>query len=187
MPKVWQGRKGRGVCAGQEERQVGALSGTVMWKYIAGTGGMLWLTVLMFLYAGEQASKIITDRWPGLWTQDQFDRGLNDLAFYLSIYAALALLFGTVTLLRSLHFTFGAVRPRTPPLRCCAAACFGSSCLLTWPACGTYLQAYAVCLRVSFGVSSLPLTLGAAAAGACGGEPAQQPAEPCAAAATELL
>ena len=90
---------------------MGALSGSVMWRYIAGTGGVLWLVVLMFLYIGEQGSKIITDRWPGLWTQDRFDRGLGDLGFYLSIYAALALLFGLITLLRSLHFTFGAVRP----------------------------------------------------------------------------
>lgn len=90
---------------------MGALSGSVMWRYIAGTGGVLWLVVLMFLYIGEQGSKIVTDRWPGLWTQDRFDRGLGDLGFYLSIYAALALLFGFITLLRSLHFTFGAVRP----------------------------------------------------------------------------
>ena len=102
-------------CAGQEERQVGALSSQVVWKYIAGTGGVLWLTVLLFLYCSEQGSKIITDRWPGLWTQDQFDRGLDDLGFYLGIYAALAVLFGLVTLARSLHFTFGAVRPPPPP------------------------------------------------------------------------
>lgn len=133
---------------------MGALSGSVIWQYVAGTGGVLWLTVLMFLYVGEQGSKIITDRWPGLWTQDRFDRGINDLAFYLAIYAALALLFGAITLLRSLHFTFGAVRPlhcvpgllhavlqsRSFSCRACRAvcvlgACFDRSWVLMWPAC----------------------------------------------------
>ena len=97
--------------AGQEEREVGALSGRVILKYVAGTGGVLWLTVLFFLYCAQQGSKITIDRWPGLWTQDQFDRGLGDLGFYLGIYAALAVLYGLVSLTRILHMTFGAVRP----------------------------------------------------------------------------
>ena len=44
----------------------------------------------------------------------RWGRGKGDLLFYLGIYAGIAVLFGIVTLFRSLHFSFGAVRH--PPL-----------------------------------------------------------------------
>jgi ATP-binding cassette, subfamily C (CFTR/MRP), member 1 len=84
-------------------------------KYVVAGGAALWIISLIFLYAGDQGVKILSDTWVGFWTQEKFgDRGLT---FYLSCYAALAVVLSIITYIRSVTFTFGAVWFLCPLMR----------------------------------------------------------------------
>jgi hypothetical protein len=57
---------------GVEDRSSGALSTGVISLYSGAAGGFLWLAVVIVLFVLEQSSKIFSDTWPGLWTNDSY-------------------------------------------------------------------------------------------------------------------
>lgn len=102
--------------AGNEDRAEGALGGKVVWAYVAAAGGVAWVLGLVFAYICEQGAKTFTDYWVILWTSARFgDRGL---AFYIGLYALIAVGFSVITYARSLFFAFGTVRSLAFPSVC---------------------------------------------------------------------
>lgn len=89
---------------GVEEREAGNISLDVLKHYFAAGGSWFAFLTLLVLYGLEQASRVYTDKWVGIWFGNEHpELGLGG---YLGIYAGLGVFYGFVTFLRSLRFLF---------------------------------------------------------------------------------
>lgn len=91
---------------GVETREAGAISWKVVSTYFGNGGGWATGISLLVLFGLEQAARVWTDKWVGLWFTNKYGRGNW---FYLGIYAAMGLAYGLVTFVRSLTFLFMCV------------------------------------------------------------------------------
>eukprot|EP00197_Chlamydomonas_leiostraca_P002886 CAMPEP_0202857580 /NCGR_PEP_ID=MMETSP1391-20130828/470_1 /ASSEMBLY_ACC=CAM_ASM_000867 /TAXON_ID=1034604 /ORGANISM="Chlamydomonas leiostraca, Strain SAG 11-49" /LENGTH=1463 /DNA_ID=CAMNT_0049536397 /DNA_START=117 /DNA_END=4508 /DNA_ORIENTATION=- len=89
---------------GVEEREAGNISLDVLRRYFAAGGSWFAFLTLLVLYGLEQASRVYTDKWVGIWFGNEHpELGLGG---YLGIYAGMGVFYGFVTFLRSLRFLF---------------------------------------------------------------------------------
>jgi len=92
-----------------EERNVGAVSWQVYKKYIIAGGGTFFFFGIIFIFLLCTAIGLCTTGWVSVWTSDaNYDR--NSRAFYLWIYALLAVCLGIFTFFRSLLLARFSVR-----------------------------------------------------------------------------
>lgn len=71
-----------------EERNVGAVSGTIYRKYILLAGGTIVIIVTITNVTLAQGARVMTDQWLAFWTSNKFDLALGD---YLWIYCLLGI------------------------------------------------------------------------------------------------
>ncbi|GMH40904.1 hypothetical protein BSKO_08808 [Bryopsis sp. KO-2023] len=101
-----QGKSGKEL-TGIEDREGGSIGREVLGRYGVAVGGAVVITIALILLVLEQACKIFTDRWVGLWASDELDAKVG---FYIGIYALSGIIFGGVAFLRTVQFSFSHVR-----------------------------------------------------------------------------
>ena len=93
------GEENKGILT-KEERKVGGVTFSQYKKYIHAGGGWCKFTVLYLGFILSTATQLGTTSWVSFWTSDpEYEQ--NPRAFYLGIYAMLAVTLGIVTFARS--------------------------------------------------------------------------------------
>lgn len=84
----------------KEERNIGAVSLSVYFKYIASGGGMAKFLLVYFGFMLSVGNSLATTSWISYWTTDS-DYEKHSQGFYLGIYFALSVTLGLVTFFRA--------------------------------------------------------------------------------------
>lgn len=90
-----------------EQRDVGGVKFDVYMKYIIAIGGMIVMSIIMFTFFLDSASKIGSDYFLSYWSNDVKE---HSTAFYVSIYTALGLLNCLIILGRSIYIVLASLR-----------------------------------------------------------------------------